>query len=493
MPMSALHHCPVRIFHLVFSLLLVAAAVNAYAQDPPATPPRLIPADWQISWHDEPILGARMRVVSAGARDKPALILVHGLGQNGLMDWNELIEILKADYRIYAMDLPGFGKSSYVGDRLSPENFAAVIHWFVMKEELKQFHLAGHSMGGAVAVYYAAHYPERISQLTLIDVAGILHRATFVKSIAYIDPSRYDFLPDFLQRSAARLRDFSDSWVEKLNLLPDLTQPLLKSDLAWGALLGDEPNTNAALSLINTDYSYLIDQLPAIPTTIIWGEDDAIAPPRTGQLLQGRFADSRLHIIKDAGHVPLTSHANQVAALIRSDNEPREELPSLAETTELPDLNCYGKTGGEYSGRYQRVILQSCMDIRLVDVQAQSMTLVDSSVEFLRVKLDYAPHDGAASGVGIRADRSAMVMTDVELRAPTTIQMNSSRLDMAGAHLIASEKAIEVETLSVVIASVSDVKSPGYTGKLHGALRLYDAVAETFPQLQSAAQPIVKN
>lgn len=471
---------------LLVGLCLLAGPGHAAPANGPPTPPNIqLPEDWHSQFIEEPILGASLHVVTVGDKRNPPLVLLHGLGKNGLMDWQAVIKALKDQYFILALDFPGFAHSSLPPGRLSPENFAAIVHWLVQKHNLDSIHLAGHSMGGAVALSYAARYPQTLHQLTLIDVAGVLHRAAFVKSLINIDLDNRWFIPDSLERKAAELLSFGTSLIGKINFLPDIIQPLSHSNLAWNALLGGLPNTNAALSLINTDYSYIIDAVND-PTIIIWGEQDSIAPLRTGFVLDGLIANSELHIIPSAEHMPLKTHTAAVVSLMLSFpvQNTEEKTQAFAPPT---TLTCKGEVGKHYSGRYSHITLQGCMDIELTDIQAESIELYNSTADFLRLRI-------VGDQTALQLQDSAVRLTDAYLQAPIAIAMDNSRLDMAGTRLHASKAALRVGAESVIIASVSESHSPYYQGKLHGATRIADiagkTIGETLATLQSDAQPL---
>lgn len=427
-------------------------------------------------------MGSLLRVVTVGDESKPAMVLLHGLGPNGLKDWEQIIEALKTDYYILALDFPGFGQSSLAEGRLSPENFAAITHWLINAEGLHDVHLAGHSMGAAVALFYAGRYPEDLVRLTLIDAAGVLHRAAFVKAMAEFDQRNYDFLPEFLRRPAAKLASFGNQVMENINLWPDLTQPLQASDLAWAFLLNDEPNTNAALSLINTDYSTIIDQV-STPTVIIWGERDSVAPLRTGYLLRGLIEDSELHVLRDAEHVPIKTHVSRVAHLMRVPPSGTGRALAPPNNANPLELNCHNRTGQRFSGHYSRVVLDNCLDVRLVDLRAESILMRDSEAELVGVQV-------SGGRTALRMERSAAKLTDVRLSGDVAIELSASRLDMAGTLLEASETAVQIRELSVLISSVSEVKSPLYRGNLHGAVRAENVRGEALSRLRSQARPL---
>jgi pimeloyl-ACP methyl ester carboxylesterase len=102
---------------------------------------------------------------------KYTLIFIHGLGSY-LKAWYQNIEGLKSHYRCIALDLPGYGKSSKIPHSGMMSFYAEVIKSLIDKLELQHVILAGHSMGGQIAMMAAINYPETIEGLILVDPAG---------------------------------------------------------------------------------------------------------------------------------------------------------------------------------------------------------------------------------------------------------------------------------------------------------------------------------
>ena len=115
--------------------------------------------------------GFRIRYLRRG-EGAESTILIHGFGGD-LNTWMFNHEALASGNSVYALDLPGHGSSSkQVGDG-SLEGLAKVLEGFIDSIGAEKVHLAGHSMGGAVAAIFAVNHPERCLSLTLIASAGL--------------------------------------------------------------------------------------------------------------------------------------------------------------------------------------------------------------------------------------------------------------------------------------------------------------------------------
>ena len=106
--------------------------------------------------------------------DGPPLVLVHGAGGN-LMHWPGELRRLPG-HTVYALDLPGHGKSGGAG-RAEIGAYAEVVRGFAEALGLVPFVLAGHSMGGAIALEFALRYPARLAGLILVGTGARLRVA----------------------------------------------------------------------------------------------------------------------------------------------------------------------------------------------------------------------------------------------------------------------------------------------------------------------------
>ena len=112
----------------------------------------------------------------AGAEDAPPLLLIHGLGATKA-SWLTVVPQLAERYRVYAVDLPGFGSSSKPRGRYDASWFAD--HMFAFLDELgvDQVKVAGNSMGGRIAQEMALAQPRRVTAIAcLCPATAFSHR-----------------------------------------------------------------------------------------------------------------------------------------------------------------------------------------------------------------------------------------------------------------------------------------------------------------------------
>lgn len=99
------------------------------------------------------------------------IILLHGFLENSTM-WKTLGEELSKTHSVYALDLPGHGKTEAIGYIHTMEDYASLVLAFADFFKLKSFSLIGHSMGGYVALALAeacSKHSKKISKLVLLN------------------------------------------------------------------------------------------------------------------------------------------------------------------------------------------------------------------------------------------------------------------------------------------------------------------------------------
>lgn len=211
---------------------------------------------------------------------RPPLLFVHGAGGNHLV-WPAQLRHLPHT-AVYALDLPGHGASSGPGCS-SISAYSEVVHDFVEALDLPNFVLAGHSMGGAIALDFALAYGSHLAGLVIIGggarmrvapwlLEGIQH--TFEAATAQINEYSYHPATDPAQKESY------------LHSLREVDPHVLYGDF---------------VACHNFD---AVDRLPMLttPALIICGRQDRMMPPERSIYLHNHLAGSELLLVEEAGH-----------------------------------------------------------------------------------------------------------------------------------------------------------------------------------------------
>jgi pimeloyl-ACP methyl ester carboxylesterase len=466
---------------ILISALLCASAASAQTPSTPAVPPpacdyckeklltleglrKRLPAHWQLATERDPVFGSDMLVVQAGMEHPQTLVLVHGLGQNGFTDWISVMPQLAQRYHVVTFDFPGFGYSASPNGKYSPTNYARILSGVISRHAKGRAIVVGHSMGGAVALRFASSYPAQLDKLIIVDAAGILHRTAFVKYSARV-PIAVEQMPAFMKDKLARIKDFGNEAVEKIFSRPDPTRLLAGNETIWGSVMANRTNVNAGMALVEEDFSADIPKMQT-PTWILWGEADPVAPLRTGQMLAYRLPRAQLLTMPGVEHTPMDPATAQIflpllERALAGDPQPAS-LPEPPLGT-LADVRCTGQTDRLYSGHFREVIIQGCSAVKLQNLSAQRMVIVDSMVQMLNTRVR------SASGSALEVVNSELIATAGEFSGDVAISADKSRLDLAGIRLDARRTPITVRRFTRVVGSSTEIRSPAYTGTWQGS------------------------
>ena len=208
------------------------------------------------------------------------IILIHGLAGSSRW-WMRNIPALAEHYQVYLIDLPGFGTMRHFRRRFGLDEVATGIVSWMEAVGIQQASLVGHSMGGYICLWIAAHYPERVKCMVLVSPAGIPRvRSLFGYAIPLLVAIRHLTLRFFL---------------------------LLVSD---SLRAGPVTLLRAAQDLLTKDIRDCLKDIRA-PTLLVWGEHDSLVPPVLGDVLCQEIQHARLLILQKASHVGMFDRPEQ--------------------------------------------------------------------------------------------------------------------------------------------------------------------------------------
>jgi proline iminopeptidase len=252
----------------------------------------------------------------------PPLVLMHGgpgLDHVSLTPFRELAD----RHTVVFYDHRCNGRSSGVPvTSMTFENLTADAD--ALREELgfERWAVLGHSFGGHVALEYVLRYPERVTQLILLDTAGDVRwsqeRAADVLAGRGYSPATVAVARRFYSGRMAP-KDFVRA---SLRLLPAYDHRFSLVRLALEMLEGGWRMKARPEALIFGGHMMrgwsVMDRLGEIrvPTLVMAGHDDFLFPPESQAQLAAGIPDARLRIIERAGHNPQSERPAETLAAV---------------------------------------------------------------------------------------------------------------------------------------------------------------------------------
>jgi pimeloyl-ACP methyl ester carboxylesterase len=264
------------------------------------------------------------------------IVLVHG-NMSSSIHWDTVMASLPEQYTAYAVDLRGFGTSSYNKRISSLKELSEDLKLFADELGLNKFALVGWSTGGGVVMYFAIDYPEMVEKLILVESVGIKGYPMLKK-----DEKGQPILGQYLKTK------------EEIEADPIQVKPILDAyeiknkefiRLVWDSAIyifkkPDEVRYDAYLdeillqrNLVDIDYALVhfnisnehngvlqgsgeISKLKT-PTLVIQGEDDLVVPKTMGiEIANAMGKVARLELLPNGGHAPLEDNLNRFMNLV---------------------------------------------------------------------------------------------------------------------------------------------------------------------------------
>ncbi len=251
--------------------------------------------------------GVRLHYTDVGS-GQPALVLLHAFPLHSGM-WGPQVERLSAQRRVVAPDFLGFGGSDAPDSmyRYTMLGYADLLAALVDHLGLDRVALCGLSMGGYVAFAFLRQYPERVSALVLADTrAGADTTQVFER--------RTDQQDQVARIGTAALIEvlleglLSDTTrASRLELIEQVRRLMANPAAGYiGALEAMKHRADAADELAGI----------SVPTLVIVGEDDALAPPDVARDMHERIPGSELVVLPRAGHLSNLEAADEFNAAV---------------------------------------------------------------------------------------------------------------------------------------------------------------------------------
>jgi pimeloyl-ACP methyl ester carboxylesterase len=219
-------------------------------------------------------------VYEVGGRGRPVLLIHCWSGSKEY--WKYTMRDLSNDFRLYALDLKGFGESEKPRDGYRISDYADLIWKFCRAVGIERAHVVGHSLGGLIAARFAAERPDMVDRLVLVS--------TPLKGLPFsLRMIGYPLIGGLWYRMVRAIGGFAlrGSVARKIWLKPTVRSAT--RSMRWFAK------------------ARLIDDLPRIrsPILLILGLKDRIVPPASARGFSGTSSGLNVAIIPDSKHSPM--------------------------------------------------------------------------------------------------------------------------------------------------------------------------------------------
>lgn len=247
----------------------------------------------------------RMAYVDEGSGPY-TIIFIHGLATYS-MSWQKNIETLQQHFRCIAIDLPGNGLSDKGNYPYSMSYFAAAVYELIQRLQLKNVVLAGHSMGGQIAITTLLHYPAAAAKMVLCAPAGFevftsMEKTMYQSGLNFFDlfSTEENSLRKTIRSSFYNLPSQADTMIDQLIAIMS-TYPVRQYRSMIDACI------QSMLHEPVYQHMHRIQQ----PVLAMYGERDALIPNRlihpvttrqVGITGIAQFPDGQLEMIPQCGH-----------------------------------------------------------------------------------------------------------------------------------------------------------------------------------------------
>jgi len=242
------------------------------------------------------------------AGEGPPLLLLHGITSSS-QTWAKVLPALAEHHTVIAPDLLGHGESAKPRGDYSLGAYASGVRDLMAALGHDRATVVGHSLGGGIAMQMAYQFPERIERLVLVGSGGLGHQVTpMLRAVAL--PGSELVLPLLASLPLLNAGAAVGRWLAGKGLR--VGSDLAEMAVGLSALHDMEARrafVHTARSVIDirgqkvsaTDKLYLAE---AVPTLLMWGEQDPIIPARHGVRAHELMPGSQLELFPHAGHFP---------------------------------------------------------------------------------------------------------------------------------------------------------------------------------------------
>lgn len=232
----------------------------------------------------------------------PKLLLLHGFGASGLLQWYDTARLLKNEYDLIIPDLLCSGSSVLHEGSYSVQDQIDHIYFLLEQLEVSEpIIVCGNSYGGLIAAHFAQQFPEKVEKLILYDAPAKFYSLSYANDVA-ISLGLENIYKLLMPETAFEMKASLSLIYSKLPFIPDF----LYEAMFESPIIDQRENQKLLLDhLIAFEKHYQeVEYTFSIPTYIIWGKEDRLIPMDTAVQLKEYLdvPDTRFRVIDNAAH-----------------------------------------------------------------------------------------------------------------------------------------------------------------------------------------------
>ena len=273
---------------------------------------------------DVDIEGLTVRCHVDGPEDAPPVVLVHGAGPDAAgMSWKKVFPALAESYRVYAMDLPGYGESARVPQEITPtiDFYVGMLDGLLAELDVVDATLVGISKGGGISLGYTLEHPERISGLVLVDSYGLGDQVPGGRQTGIVVkiPKLMEGAWWAMKKSRKLLKANLANVLHSANLTDEIVEDAhrqIRRPHSGDAYIRFG-RAEMHLSGPRTNYFDRIHDLP-VPTLFVHGEDDPLIPAKLSKRAADAAPVADLFTLDQCGHWTTREHPDVFASRLEA-------------------------------------------------------------------------------------------------------------------------------------------------------------------------------
>lgn len=225
------------------------------------------------------------------------VVVLHGWGGR-IESMAPVLDCLRVDHRVIALDLPGFGAASPPPVAWGTPEYARFVADALAELGVNKAHFLGHSFGGKIALYLAATVPGLVDRLVLSGASGL--------------------------RSAPSFKVRTKRALSRIGRIVGRLGPVGRALRAalYRRIASEDYRSSGALrpilvKVVNEDLAELLPRVSS-PTLLVWGTEDAAVPLSHARIFEAGIPDAGLVTFEGAGHFAYLDEADRFCAIVRN-------------------------------------------------------------------------------------------------------------------------------------------------------------------------------